>query len=457
MSAALELRVLDGLHAGARAALPAGPELKLAIGSALDNDIVLSDPGIEPRHAVLLWQAERGRWQLLRMGQAEAGAGGDDYRPGEAALLGPIRVTVVAANDPFDLTAAPPMAPEPEIRDDEVRAEPAADEAASPAAEAGAEAPGPDEATARAAASPGASRPWLWVLLLGALALLALVAVALALFARGAAPPAPAAAAPVDRSVADLRATVAGVLRQQGLDGRLQLQGHATQATVQGLLADDSQLEPLAAALSRLNPRPRLQVWTVDQVRAAARDAGLRWPATVALGLADSGALRVSGALPSDEAEAALLQALRSLLPPFVAVQGDFVTPASLAQRFIAEAREQGFALDGQVQGRRLQLSATVAAAELPRWERWLVQAQARLAGLLTLNVQLRTPEAAAAAPRRLPFRVASVVGGERPHLLLDDGTKLAPGGRREGYTLVQIDDDALVLQGTGPAFKVPR
>lgn len=456
MSAALELRVLDGMHAGARAALPAGPELKLAIGSALDNDIVLSDPGIEPRHAVLLWQAERGRWQLLRAGQA---AEGDGLAPGEAALLGPIRVTVVAANDPFDLTAAPPMAPEPEIRDDEVRPEPAADDAPAPEAAlatAGAlESAAPDDRPA--AGAPG-GRPWAWVLALGSLAVMALVVVALALFARGATEPAATAAAPaVDRAVADLRATVVGVLRQQGLDGRLQVQGNATQATVQGLLSGDDQLEPLAAALARLSPRPRLQVWTLDQVRAAARDAGLRWPPSVTLAVADSGALRLAGSLPSDEAEAALQQALRTLLPPFVAMQADFVPPAVLAQRFIDEARAAGFALDGRVEGRQLRLSATVPAAELPRWERWLLGAQSRLAGLLRLNVQLRDPVVAAAAPRKLPFRVASVVGGERPHLLLDDGTKLAPGARHAGYTLVQIDDDALVLQGAGPAFKVPR
>lgn len=455
MSAALELRVLDGLHAGARAALPAGPELKLAIGSALDNDIVLSDPGIEPRHAVLLWQAERGRWQLLRDGQAAAGEG---LAPGEAALLGSIRVTVVAANDPFDLTAAPPMAPEPEIRDDEVRAEAAAEDAAAPAAAGAVGEPLLAASPDARAATARAGRPWAWVLALGSLAVLALVVVALALFARGATEPAAMAATPaVDRGVADLRATVMGVLRQQGLDGRLQVQGDARQATVQGLLAADEQLEPLAAALSRLKPLPRLQVWTLDQVRAAARDAGLRWPASVTLAVADSGALRLAGALPSDEAEAALQQALRTLLPPFVVVQADFVKPAVLAQRFIDEARAAGFALDGQVQGRQLRLSATVPAAELPRWERWLLGAQSRLAGLLSLSVQLRDPVVAAAAPRKLPFRVASVVGGERPHLLLDDGTKLAPGARRDGYTLVQIDDDALVLQGAGPAFKVPR
>jgi hypothetical protein len=40
---------------------------------------------------------------------------------------------------------------------------------------------------------------------------------------------------------------------------------------------------------------------------------------------------------------------------------------------------------------------------------------------------------------------------------MLSDGSRLVPGGRRDGYTLLEINNDSLVLQGTGPIFKVPR
>lgn len=110
-SAAHELRVLDGLHAGARAPLGGDSAVRLAIGSALDNDIVLSDPGVDERHAVLQWDVAAGRWHLLDSEQAEPGPG---HAPGEAAAVGPVRVTVAAANDRFDLQAGP-TEPEPAL------------------------------------------------------------------------------------------------------------------------------------------------------------------------------------------------------------------------------------------------------------------------------------------------------------------------------------------------------
>jgi type III secretion protein D len=452
-----ELRVLDGLHAGARAPLPAATDgaLRLAIGSALDNDIVLSDPGVQARHAVLHWNAEAGRWHLLDDGQAPADGG---HPPGVALTVGPVRVTVAAANDPFDLTASPPVAPEPEPDPEPVAEEhPAAD--ASPLDERpGAPAEQIDAGTPPAASAAGPSRLVTGALLGGGTAVLLLVGASLWLFAQGSRPKAVTAVPAASRAVADLRATVAALLQRRGLDSRLALQGDARQARVSGLLAGASELEPLAADLGRLQPRPSMQVWTLEQVRGALRDGGLKLPPSVSLAVDDQGRLRLGGALPSDDAERALPRAVRALLPPFITVSAEFEPPAALAQRFIADARTQGFALDGQVQGRQLLLRASIADADLPRWERWLLGAQQRLSGLLSLSVQLRPPAAPApAAPRRLPFTVASVVGGPQPYVVLADGTRLVPGARRDGLTLVEIEPESLVLQGPGPAFKVPR
>lgn len=451
VSATHELRVLDGLHAGARAPLHGSGALRLAIGSALSNDIVLSDPGIAPEHAALHWDAEQQRWQLLPDGQAPAGSG---HAVGDTLAVGPVRVTVAAANDPFDLSASPPVAPEPE-------AEPPSSEAEPPAELAEPDAPAAAVADDTRLAGPGAParaplNRWAGLLGAGAVLLLALVAASLWLFARGAKPATSQAAATQAHSEADLRAAVSEVLRSQGLDGRLQLHGDARQATVSGLLPDPASAEALASALARLNPRPGLQVWTLEQVRGALRDGGLRLPASVSLAVDDQGRLQLAGALPSDAAELALPQALRALLPPFITLHTAFEPPAALARRFIADARAQGFELDGSVQGRQLLLSASVPDAELPRWERWLLGAQQRLAGLLALQVQLR-PGAAAPAPPRLPFRVASVVSGPQPYVMLSDGSRLVPGGRRDGYTLLEIDNESLVLKGAGPLFKVPR
>ena len=194
-SAAHELRVLDGLHAGARAPLDGAGAVRLAIGSALDNDIVLSDPGIDDRHAVLQWDAPAGRWHLLADAKAEPGPG---HAPGETVAVGPVRVTVAAANDNFDLQAGP-AEPEPALVDE----------------------PLPDEDDAPATDPPAPPRKrWLRLLLAGCGLLALLVAVGLWQFSQGvggddlsaAAPPPPQAVArPVPRPVtatADHRAAV---------------------------------------------------------------------------------------------------------------------------------------------------------------------------------------------------------------------------------------------------------
>lgn len=455
-----ELRVLDGLHAGARAPLPA----RLTIGSALDNDIVLSDPGVQARHAVLHWDAAAGRWQLLNAGQDPAGGSG--HAPGEALTVGPVRVTVAAANDPFELGAAPALAaPLPAEAADEGATDAPADAQALDAPDtSNVQDPALDESPgqpASAGAAPTAASRWVVWLAAGAVLLAVLVGASLWLFAQGARTPPMAVAKAAPAAVADLRATLQALLQRRGLAEGLQVHGNATQASVRGLLVDAAALEALAAELARLSPRPGLQVWTLEQVRASLRDGGLKLPPSVNLGVDGQGRLLLAGALPSEAAEKALPAAVRALLPPFIAVQPAFEPPAALAQRFIDDARRQGFVLDGRVetqpQGRRLWLQAQVPAAELPRWERWLLGAQQRLGGLLAFSVVLREPASTAAPPRRLPFALASVVGGAQPYLVLADGTRLAPGGRRDGLTLVSIDNDALVLQGTGPAFKVPR
>lgn len=54
----LELRILNGLHRGAAFPLDTHP---IRLGSAADNDFVLSDPGM-PAHGATLTKDERGAW-----------------------------------------------------------------------------------------------------------------------------------------------------------------------------------------------------------------------------------------------------------------------------------------------------------------------------------------------------------------------------------------------------------
>ena len=251
------------------------------------------------------------------------------------------------------------------------------------------------------------------------------------------------------------------MLKAQGLDTRLQVQGPAHKPVVTGLLGDLATLELLANGLARLSPRPGLQVWTIEQVRSALRDGGLKLPPTLRMGIDEQGALRLSGPVPSDAAGIDLQQRVQALLPPGVPVRGQFDTPQRLAARFVAEGQAQGFRLDGRLEnqpgGQRLAVTVDLPEADRPRWELWLAGMHKQLAGALNFTATLRAAPPAPRSDQRLPFRIRSIVGGLSPYLVLSDGAQLVPGGQHGDVTLVQIDDDALVLQRGGQTFKVPR
>lgn len=99
----LVLRILAGLHIGASRVL--GEQEMLLVGSGEDCDIVLSDDGVAPHHAMLL---RNGDSLALRAIDAPAGFAGDPLYPGDPIDLqlgAPVRLgdasfAVGDANDP---------------------------------------------------------------------------------------------------------------------------------------------------------------------------------------------------------------------------------------------------------------------------------------------------------------------------------------------------------------------
>ncbi|QOW20340.1 hypothetical protein INQ41_04755 [Lysobacter ciconiae] len=89
-TARLVLRILAGLHIGANRVL--GDQEMLLVGSGEDCDIVLSDDGVAPHHAMLL---RNGNSLALRAIDAPAGFAGDPLYPGdpiELQLGAPVRL-----------------------------------------------------------------------------------------------------------------------------------------------------------------------------------------------------------------------------------------------------------------------------------------------------------------------------------------------------------------------------
>jgi len=88
---ACELRVLSGLHRGASLPVDEQPQL---IGGADDADVVLVDPGMAPRHAML--RLESGGWSLMSVDGPVRGASHDAPEDQHALALGqPARVAHV--------------------------------------------------------------------------------------------------------------------------------------------------------------------------------------------------------------------------------------------------------------------------------------------------------------------------------------------------------------------------
>lgn len=445
-AAAHELRVLDGLHAGARAPLDDAQAQPLAIGSALDNDIVLGDPGIAARHALLHWDAAQRRWRLQPAAEAEAApaaARDAGHGLGEAVSLGPVRITVASANDPFDAVVAAPAVQAPVLVDE----------------------PPPGEAAELTPAPAPAAPAPRWGRIAALLALVITLALGAGLWhvqqlagERAAAlPQRPAPARPQPSAAVPAVDPIQAALRPLALERQLAVRQVGGRPVVTGLVADAAAQEAVSSALLRLSPRPGLQVLTLADLRAQARDAGWRLPDALRLSLTPEGGLRVAGPVGTDADGAELARRLQALLPPGVALATDFEPPQRLAERFLAAAREQGFAIDGRLDGARLVAQLDLPDADRARWERWLLQAHPRLLGSLRLAVALREAPPAPRSDLRLPFRVASVVGGAAPQLLLADGTRLLPGGRVGDVTLERIDDDRLVLRRGAQTFEVPR
>ena len=107
--------------------------------------------------------------------------------------------------------------------------------------------------------------------------------------------------------------------------------------------------------------------------------------------------------------------------------------------------------------GEQMAIALDIGSQERARLESLLVRPATPLSGIpFVLRAREVTgravaatsalPVHASAAP--LPFRIRGVVGGVVPYVVLGDGAKLQPGGRRDGWRLVAVESDRLVFDG---------
>ena len=107
--AELELRILTGVHAGARARA----DQEFLIGAGPDCDIVLTDAGIAPRHARV--QLSGKHWTVLTLGEDGAAlTTGEDLPSGARIALGQVLISIDAANAPWQAPHDPDTEQDPD-------------------------------------------------------------------------------------------------------------------------------------------------------------------------------------------------------------------------------------------------------------------------------------------------------------------------------------------------------
>lgn len=446
--AALQLRVLSGVHAGARAPLQGDGYL---LGAQADCDFVLDDAGVQPHHARLL-RCEAG-WQLDWLAQE-----------GEEPVLAPMRLECGKAVPlgPVVVAVDEPDAPWPTLEQLVLVPHAPALEPGLPELAQGTVVPA---ARWRVALRRLASRRLavgVAVASLGLSAAAALVAWPLG-FGRqapdrtegAAAAQRPATPAPVAPDPAQ-RQAIEATLASRGLAGRARIEPAGAVWLVRAPVMSDQDGEALMAALSKLQPKPRLRLPADHELREEVAEALPRLAGphsgSVRLHAMGAGRFRLEGRIADTRERDQLLRTLAQAFPQ-VTWDNAVLSAEDTAAALLEELRSRGWQAAGEWKDGALDLQVTLHQRDVPQWEQVLVSLSATHAVPFRAALVFAQPAAAPAAPLpprtdgRLPFQVRGVVGGDMPYVLLSDGDKLSQGGVWRGWRLAAISAGQVVFE----------
>ncbi|ANN73446.1 type III secretion system inner membrane ring subunit SctD [Bordetella bronchialis] len=460
MTQDLELRVLTGIHQGARCPIHDGA----LIGSHERCDVVLCDDGIAEAAARL--QLSPTGWGLaIQDDKAQSDTTetspdlalmGREASFGTPCRLGTVLLAVARCGDPWpelaalEAMAAPAETPSADS-DRQVRRDngPGDPRAAHPSEG--------NTARARMSGEHGVlpmdddgrlrgmlpRRPkatgWRWAV--GSLLIL-LVFGSVASFPPGKVAALPSVQGQLDGNTEALT-RVRELLADNGYAGRVQASWSPDhEIVVTGWVHDEAQHDRLATTLSTIWPLPALRVGTQTQ---AARSIGARTAdldASVFIDFMPTGALKIRGVAASEAIRQEAYRRWREDAGPqaemtliLVADLTDSLNRALAsagAPPVAATWKDKTLRIDaGTLDGAQRQ-SLNAALDALPAAHRQAISLD----------------EGAAAAVQGVPFRIQTVVSGKQPWVVLDDGTRIAPGGTHGAYRLTSIEDGSVVFDG---------
>ncbi len=420
----LELRVLTGTHAGARALLTDEAQW---IGSGDNCALILTDEGLLEQHARI---EHRPDGTLLL-----SGAGADDppivLRPGESVWVGPVRIAVEILGAPWreDL----PMA--------------AARVASEPAPEAPLPAPPPPPEQAPS----GRRRGW-WTLA-GITVCTSVAALGWPL-AHSVLAPEPATAPPQQTPVAISKEPLGQLITRLGMKGRVTYDtSDAQHPKVRAQFLSGEEAETLANELSSRRPVPRLdlvdEAQAVEQVLQGVERLGELANVRLGARYLGRGRFRVEGLVAEAAQRDQITADLRDTYPQVTEFELAIDVRSEVARAFVDELKRQG---GTPVQARwergLITMEVRLPPGGVSQWEQALLLAASRHP--VPFRAEVKGLEAAPTVSEggQLPFRVRSVVTQPLPYVVLADGRKLSTGGEIEGWRLLGIDARTVRFQG---------
>jgi type III secretion system YscD/HrpQ family protein len=464
----LELRVHSGVHSGACEPLEMGV---YHLGAASDNDFVLADPGVQA-HQVRIWVAQDGcRWEspvqggVIRDGNAEKR--GELVPLGRCVPVGSVVLSVGMKGSPWPA--------EQLIR--ELLTQPDGDVSETPVAhndfEEGAltnrsdghvsgdvvpsSMSAPVSADLRGEESaPKATARAVWLWLLGGGLVVALLGGLVFWLQQTSAGDEKdmgreaQVSALRSEELAARRQAIVSVIEALGLSKQVHIEaGEPSGWNVKAALLNDDQLEQLAAALSRLDPRPGMDVTSESDLAFALGEALVRLKIDRGWDLkAESkggGHFRLTGALRSSAERDELMETLGASLPPLVSLTSRITVPEEVGLALLEDVRSAGVGrIEGQWSGQRMEIQATFRQSERSQWERALANAVRRHPVMLHATVEVLPDEPAL---RPLPFPLQAVVSGPVAYVVLTSGEKVLIDGSHRGWRLVAVDNGAAVFE----------
>ncbi|WP_374608473.1 FHA domain-containing protein [Diaphorobacter nitroreducens] len=450
----LELRILSGMHAGARAPLHGESYL---LGALDDCDFVFEDAGVQPHHARLLrGEADDAGWQLKWIAQD-----GEDpvlapmrLAQGKAVPLGPIVLAVDVPGAPWPTLEQLVLVPHA----------PALEPSLPPPQDL---MPAPQQPRALAArwrsVPPGRVAVGIAVATLGLSAAAALAVWPIGLDGSlrdsliGGAEVAATQSAPAAASAPDpaQRQAIEAALASRGLAGRARIEPVGAVWQVRAPVLGDLEAEALGAALARLQPRPLLRLPTEhelrDEVLAALPQLAGSHAAHVRLRPLGAGRFRLEGRIANAQERDQFLRAVAEALPQ-AAWEHAVLTSEEAAAGLLAELRSRGWQASGEWKDGALQVQVTLQQRDVPNWEQTLLAVNRShavpLRAAMTFAPGAPTPSPAPrVAEASLPFQIRGVVGGDMPYVLLADGDRLAQGGVWKGWRLASISAAQVVFE----------